>query len=361
MSIDGGTFIVQEYRSTGGKFGENPDGVRFEWIAASSTGNADGGARAIPKKPWHQPGKQRVIRTDYPAANRPSAQVLGPTNEPMTFEGRWDDRYNFHGYAINERQSFEAMCRRGNPVRITFRQEVFDAIISGWDFEYHRDDYIRYSFTVENFGRPDSQEENTTTPTASAPASFDDTNFITQAILDTHKTAPASAFSGSSRVTVDGILKSMSASLNGLADTLDTRQGILQPVSAFQKTATMFRLVQGDAANVVTALVSARADTEIAFKSAKAVLDFECWSRGLRSQCAILKGQTGRAATAMDERGQPKGIGIYYPRKGESLYAISNQVYGTPHCARLIAQRNGLSSLRLDGTEKLIIPEQGVG
>jgi nucleoid-associated protein YgaU len=47
---------------------------------------------------------------------------------------------------------------------------------------------------------------------------------------------------------------------------------------------------------------------------------------------------------------------LYRPRAGESLYAISNQFYGTPHQWRQIAEVNGLYGMTLTGEELLTIP-----
>lgn len=355
----GSVFTIAELGPNGA---ENADGEIFAWTAGIAL-STEGGARAIPKRPWNLPGKQRVVRTDYPGARKASAQVLGPKHEPSTLEGRWDDRWNFAGYAIAERDRFEAMCQRGNPVRVSFETEVYDCIITDWNFEFHRGAYIKYSFTIDNYGRPGAPVgaavAESTVP--SAIQAFDDTNFLAQAAMDTHKGAPASAISGTSRSTVDTTLRSMSANLNKLADVLDTRSGILKPIGEFKKTATMFRMVQGDASSVIGALVSARADTELGIKTAMNVLDFECWSRDMRYQSRLLMGQSAAAALGMEERGAPKGIGIYRPHAGESLYAISRRFYGTAHSWRLIYDRNGLATMRLDGTERLIIPERGVG
>jgi nucleoid-associated protein YgaU len=120
----------------------------------------------------------------------------------------------------------------------------------------------------------------------------------------------------------------------------------------------MLRIVGGDASGVIDSLVSVRADVELGIRNAMTVLDFEAWSRGLRSQMQLLRGTTNDAAAKMEERAFAKAVGIYRPRAGESLYKISNQVYGTPFAWKVIYERNGLTNMRLDGTELLIIPER---
>lgn len=358
-----GIFVIQEFRQLGGVTSEAPDGERFEWTADGDPANVNGGSHAIPKRPWSLPGKLRTVRTDYPGAKKASAQVLGPMRGSSTLEGRWDDRYNFDGYAVAEKRRFEEMCERGNPVRIQYDAEVFECLIVDWTCEYHRTDYIRYSFTVDNYGRPEDGSLTDRSPTTvpSAPQAFDDANVLAQIMLAEHARAPASAIKGASKFNVDTALKSLTVNMNKLADVLDTRSGALKPIGEFKRVATMFRAVGGDAANVIAKLTTARADTELGVKNAMAVLDFEAWSRGMRSESRALIGRSRKAAGDMEERGAPKAVGFYRPRAGESLYAISRRFYGTPHSWRLIADRNGLSSLRLDGTERLIIPERGEG
>lgn len=349
-----GVFVVQEFTAAGGVFTENPDGERFEWSAS---------ARSVPKKPWTQPGEQRVKRRDYPGARRPSFNILGPKHGAATLEGRWDDKWNTPGFAFAERQRFETMCRRGNPVRITFEQETFDAVITSWEFDYKRASLIGYRFTIDPYGRPEDDNGSPNLPAAplSADQSFDETNTIVQALGTVHTGVPGSVMTGTTKKDIDTALDSMSANLNKLADVLDTRSGVLKPINEFKKTATMFRIVQGDASNILDTLVSARSDLNLSVLTAMSVLNFDAWSRSMRSTARLLRWKTQKASFAMDERAAPKAIGIYRPRKGESLYSVSRRFYGTPFEWRLIYDRNGLTSMRLTGTERLIIPERGVG
>ncbi len=50
-------------------------------------------------------------RTDNAAGVEPTIQVLGPKDTPTTFKGRWDDRYNFDGFASELARMYRAMRR----------------------------------------------------------------------------------------------------------------------------------------------------------------------------------------------------------------------------------------------------------
>lgn len=342
-----GVFTVQEIPAGGGT------GERFEWTSDR---------RSIPKKAWEIGGRLRTVRTDYPGAENPSEQVLGPSFEPFTLEGRWDDRYNTPGFAVAEMRRFEAMCRRGNPVWIQFQGQVFFGLVTEWVFPYSMDWRIGYRFTVSNHGRPDAISGSRSPSTVpSTSQSFDEVDLETQALLAVQKASPAHAFKTPLKTDVDELLATMSQTRDALADTLDTRTGALKPIGDFKRMATQFRIMGGQAMSVTEALVAARSDTELGIRTALTVLDFESWSRTLRSRCRLLMGSANRAARHVEERDTPAAKGFYKPHRGESLYHVSRQVYGTPYAWRLIADANNLSTFQLDGTETLLIPERGEG
>ena len=364
MGQSSGLFTIQELPLEGAQPDLPPE--MFVWAAGPNPPDpAKGGARAIPKQPWHLPGKQRTVRTDYPGARYPSEQILGPQHEPFTLTGRWDDRYNYDGYARDEKARFLGMCRRGNMVRITFGDEVCEGVITDWDFEIRRAWDIHYSFTVSNHGRPDEDQAAAVAPqpVQSPGQAFDRVLLATAAMLKTQTRAPASAITGDSKRTLDGVLSGMTQSLDKLSDQLDARTNsrALRPITTFKRLGTQFRMVEGAAFNVLTAMVGVRADVELGVRTAIAVLNFECWSRSMRGQARLTMGESHRAAKSMDRRASAGPMRAYRPYKGESLYHVSQRFYGTPFEWRLIASANGLRALTLDGTELLMIPIRGEG
>lgn len=366
------TFIITELRS-----GTDPtaadDGDRFVWTSDRDpvkpfTGGGPfisakgGGARACPMKPWPFGGQQRTVRTDYPGARSPSEQVLGPVRKPFTLHGKWDDRYNGDGYAQAEMDRFEAMAKRGNLCRFQYGPLALEGLITEWDLEVQRLDFIAYSFTVSVHHRPAEKNLDRSPKTPSDPlVLLDEFDTAVQAMLDADNGAPRSMVSGTLADDVTEQLVEVTTVRERLALTIDNRDRETpeQPVDAFKRIATQFRSGRAAAYDLLVRLAAVRADLDMGARTAMSVLDFEDWIRSLRfaARVAIGKGFDGdRAAT---ERAEPNAVRLYRPREGENLYAIARKFYGTPHAWRLIYDRNDLQSFQLAGTETLIIPERG--
>jgi len=372
-----GTFTIQELGRIGARTTERPDGgtpARFEWTSNPTAISELGGARATPKGAWTMGGEMRHKRTDYMGAKTPSIQVLGPKHKQHRFRGRWDDRYNFGGYAVQEMRRFEEMCFRGNLVRIAFQEQTFEALIVDWDFPYRRRWHIDYEFVCEVFDRTNAFNLRTrspeTTPTPSEQ--FDKINDIIEAALETAEVKLKSAgmlehsMSDPALDETKALLAALSQSRDNLGDTLDQQElgvvdGALSSVSPFQRLATQFRTVGNGAFDIVDKLIMVRSDVSLGVKTALSVLDFEDWSRTLRFQGRLLTGIGKAAGDGMDERAKPDARRLYRPQAGESLYQISRRFYGTPHSWGLIYDRNNLTSFELTGNELLIIPEKGTG
>lgn len=361
-----GTFTLQEIKRVGATRNQTAPGEKFEWTAdRTPPDTARGGARAAPRRPWTFGTQLRTVRTDYPGARTPSEQVLGPNHKPFTLTGRFDDRYNFPGYALTEQRRLEAMVRRGNLVRVGFQNQVFEVLITEVDFEYHREWYIGYTLTVSTHDRPEDIDISDRSPasTRSVQEAFDEVDLLVQALATAHQEAPVSFLANSTAIDTDGQVDALLASQDRLADSVDQREvGIDQAtISPFRRLATQFRTVGSDAFGLLDTLVDVRSDITLGVRTALAVLDFETWSRSLRFNARLILGTASQAAGDLEEREAAEAIALYRPRAGESLYRIASRYYGTADAWRLIADRNNLSSVVLDGTELLIIPERGEG
>ncbi len=354
------------------------DGTQFAWVAEKRLPlqlnidplsvtigvrqNSFAGAFAVPRRPWVMSGTQRTQRTDYPGARSPSEQILGPTHQPFSLDGRWDDRYNFPGFALQTRREFEKLARRGNAVRIQFINESFDCVITDWTFEYHREWDIRYEFSVSVHDRTDEADTATRSPdtTRNARQVFDDMTQVVEAIQGADTFVPDSFLATDIAQTIgDGIIN-LSQGLDSLEATLDSREATVtvQPVDPFRRLATQLRSMQTISAQMNTDLISVRADVDLGPKTAITVLNFEVWSRSIRFNNRVLIAQTLRASDEMDERASPNAIGFYRPFEGESLYNVARIFYGAPFGWRQIADRNNIPGIQLTGDELLIIPER---
>lgn len=361
-----GLFVITEVPTPGDP--ANADqGERFEWTAdsrptAAFDGTRGGGARACPIKPWAQPGKLRTVRTDYPDALIPTEQVMGPAHENHVFRGRWDDRYNGAGYARFEKQRFVRMCRRGNPVRIQYQDQVFEGLIVQWTPSFEKGSYIPYEFSVSIHNEPEENDRSRVPITPPDTATqLDRVDFAVQSILDADQLAPRHTVAGELADDVSTLLVSATTSRDALASSIDARNTNPpdQPVDGFTRIATQFRATRAAAFNLLLRLGGVRADLDMSVQTAISTLDFEDWIRSMRFAARIAVGEAQAGDEAATEHADPSATRLYRPQAGEHLYAISRKFYGTPHAWGLIYERNALRTFITDGTEILIIPERG--
>lgn len=354
-----GEFKIEEYPPGAVEY----EGERFVWVADKNmpggVNSILGGARAAPVAPWDMTIDQRRVRTDYPGAKLPSVQVLGPVHKPFTWSGMWDDRYNFQGYANAERKRFEDMVSRGNPVRISFESHVFWGFIGPATFHYFREGRIGYAFTFDPSSREGQEKQQQAAPVDTPARALDDAEILQKAVAKAYADKPAWATKGTLIGDVSDALARASERINDIANALDTRQGVLKPISDAKRLSIQFRALQGDCSNVVTKLVAVRSDTTMGARTAMSVLDFEAWTRNVRTLMRMAAGRSMKAAYAMDRRDVPTAKALYRPFKGEHLYAISRKAYGTPNGWQNIARANRLTRMVMLGTESLVIPEAG--
>jgi hypothetical protein len=273
--VAAGVFVIQE-----------EDGERFEWTSDRRPPNgARGGARATPRGAWALELKQRIVRTDYPGSRTPSTQALGSAWEPFTINGRWDDRYNYAGYALEEWRRMLGVVDRGRLCRFQFQQVVFEGQIEAVPVEYQRDWDIRYSLRVIVHQTPSLFDPDRSPETALTPAqTFDDLDLAVQVALEEDKGAPRTLLVGTTAVDNESNLAQMASDRDALGSTLDGQElnPLEKPTDAFTRLATQFRQVRASAFNTIVDLAELRSDTELAVLTAIGVLDFETWTRGVR-------------------------------------------------------------------------------
>lgn len=357
-----GVFVIQELRRTAGGTDAPLEAERFEWTASTTAPSPRGGARAAPLGGWSLGTEVVLVRTDYPGARSASVQVVTAKRKPFTLSGKWDDRWNFAGYAVGEFRRFEAMVERGNICRFQFQGQVIEGIVRDFDPEYRGDWLVKYTFTVEALQRPDRYQPNRAPAGPLTPAQrFDDAAVAIVSLQTAADTVPAGALGGTLADDVGTDMAATIANRDALGATLDQRdlRPNAQPSASLPRLATQFRQLGASAQDTIDRLVEVRADVDLVTVTAESVLRFEDWSRSMRFNARLLLGRSIDGARDMDERASPNAERLYRPFEGESLYAISRKFYGTPHSWRLIAERNGLSEFTLTGDETLIIPERG--
>lgn len=378
--MPGRDFLMEEINSLGGATPATGRFERFVWTAKN---------RNIPFMPWRFGVTQRTVRTDYPGADDPTEQILGPNFTPFTLQGKWDDRYNplsrldpndegdrriinsldgkeararLGGYARIEQKRFEDMVRRGNQVRITFENLTIIGIVTDAEFDYRREWDIGYEFTFS----PHHRQPGGTFALKRSPRSvlnatqlLNEVSGLVDEVLTLHDTAPQSRLTGTIHEQVEVLLEIYVSSISDIDLSIEKRQlePELEPNSALLRLAAIFFNLATNSVNLIDVLEADDSSEALDFESGIGQLDFDTWSRGMMDLARRIVIASQRAASELQQRAEPNALALYRPYAGESLYSVSNRFYRTAHNWRAIATRNGLDELILDGTELLVIPE----
>lgn len=354
-----GQFTITEYPPGS----VDKEGELFVWTAArqSDVNAVSGGARAAPVGTWTTEGDLRITRTDYNGSRLPSFQINGAVHKPFEWTGDWKDKWNFPGYAVKERDRFEAMCRRGNPVRVSYGRIAYWGIIRPWKIHFHGDWWIGYQFSLEvSTKEGDDVDSSRAVQVQDSPGrALDDLNILAASSAKAHAQKPGYAMKTAVVKDTSSALGKVSERLGALSNAVSSESGVLKPISDAKNMALTLRALQGDCTRVLLSLVHARSDLDMGVRTAKGVLDFEAWSRNTSSLMRLIMGRSAKAADAMDARDAPKPKGIYRPAAGESLYAISRKCFGTPNAWQEIMKANHLTTTVMTGHETLVIPDIG--
>lgn len=362
-----GLFVIQESGASGDPGDAGDVGIRFEWTADSTptrpfTGNSGGGARACPVKPWAQPMEQRIVRTNYPNAKKPSVQVMGPVLGQHTFTGRWDDRYNGKGFAKFEQARIHELVDRGRVCRVSYDEFVFDGIFVNYTPKVQRAWDIDYELVFEALSVPSDQDTLAVPITPDTPlTSLNAHDLAVQATLDADSLAPRNAVEGTLADDITAILVKLTNARDAVANTIDNvNQGLfVKPFDSYTRIASQFGAARAAAFSLLERTSEVRADLNMAHQTAISTLDFEDWIRSLRYANRIAMTTAADGAANATEHAEPSAVRRYRPSAGEHLYAISRRFYDTPHAWHLIYERNSLRTFVMTGTEILIIPERG--
>ncbi len=352
----GGVFTVAEViKQSDGTFTETAD--VYQWDAAH---------QSSPRQGWRYGVKMRTHREDYPGADNPTEQILGPNYTPFTLSGVWDDRYNFPDFAETTRIAFEKLVQRGNYVRIEFEGISITGLITDLEIDYKRRYYISYNFTFSpHFRNPSGDVRQSA---AIAPDSIKDPQSLAdeaaQLALDArqiHQNMPAWL------VALDTI-GNIAASIDTIIDRTNTAQKILtnrvlainpktQSVNAYSRLVQQFVTMSQAAKDLKRQLGQVSSTDALDYETANATLEFEIWQRDLAYVARKLIVLAKEAADALARVVTPRTLALYRPYSGESLYGISIRFFGTADRWRDIYEANNMQSLALNGTELLIIPD----
>lgn len=319
--------------------------------------------QSSPRNAWEYALKLRTVREDYSGGNFVTEQVLGWNFEPFTLEGVWDDRYAGAGFAEGNRLAWEAMFTRGPTVRLEFEGIQIVGLITHFAITYRQQFRQGYAFTFS----PHVRDDNTIVDLAPrAISNPDDYRVQAQAIVEQakefHLAAPREYLVGTIWAGVDAVVTDWDNKMTDVAAIVANRILVADPasqaVNSVARLAQQFTDLATSAGSMLDLVGALPSDTSLSFESALNNLNLECWSRGLAFQARALLTMATQAAQELSQRVDSSTRALYRPHAEESLYAISNRFYNTPHRWRDIQARNNLTGIVLDGTELLIIPDR---
>lgn len=339
-----------------------PTGVEFKFARENFS---------APRGPQNFGVQLRTKRDDLPGAEEPVEQVLGWNYTPFTVTGVWDDRYAGAGYAEQTRRDFEALVKRGNPVRYQFEQISFTGLITNLQINYRRQDQQGYSFTISPHFRHEGETVRED-PNPRRRIVYDPKQSVAKARAAMDALAEAQKLAQLKTASlVQSKLKSdifskvndkidLVESYVAKAETIVDKQ-ILQRGENVSNTlnngAQTLSSAKTAVASVLSETGSIAASTHLATSSLVDNLKFETWHRTVSGSSRSLVVILEKARQDLAFRARPKPKRLHRVKQGESLYQISNLYYGTPHQWRELVKVNRLSSIVLEGGELLEIPE----
>jgi hypothetical protein len=351
--MSGQTFTIVELRYDGSlqQYVEKANPIRFDWTAKKHT---------IPKGPWVFGIETRTVRDDYPGTDRPIEQILGTHLTEFTISGSWDDRWAGAGYAIESRAKMERLVRSCSPVQISFEGLTVEGLIKKAQFSYARDWFCGYELTFSPHFRPAEQKPKDKAAETAPARDYSEAIAAFMAEIEAeHAKLMAHYIATTIRATVNSAIIS-------LREAVDTVSGVTvnRVLSIASESASNVKKLAGDLDAVTSraktlwdTVATAKTTTDLMFEQTLVDFNFEAWAKGIAALARAMAVEARAAAREMRRRAAPDMQALYRPRAGESLYAIANMFFGSPHAWRAIAERNGLSQMEFDGTELLVIPK----
>jgi hypothetical protein len=345
---------VTELRRTGA--GLEDTGTVFRWTGVEHSSAQD-------MIDLHLQAK--TVRREMPGSNKVVEQALAATWQPFDISGEWDDKWGNKRFvrsdgpfALYTFQEFAQLVTRTPLVRFELDGLSFTGIITDLKIRYRIKTRIGWTITLS----PHDNENVSIKPTVQIS-----TQTLPKWIEDSVKTAQQL---NTQFDTVKFIpmktprIDAFTATLLEVNDAIDRLQRIgadlfqSDTLNQLLLLATTFRRLRGAGLQVTLALGRLTSDVDLAFADALNSARQEEWIASSMTVGWQTIGVATRAELDATRRAKQKPRAIYYPKSGESLERISLKFYGTADNWRAIYDRNNLSSLVLNGTEELLIPER---
>lgn len=317
-------------------------------------------------------------RKEMPGSNKVVHQMLSATWQPFEIIGEWQNKWGNRrspsgaglgrtgDYAMSTFVEVGRFCSRMPTVRVQLDQLSFVCVITDFKVRYRRTEVIGWSMT---FSPEDNETIKVDRPSQTQSQA------IPKWIQDAQDQGAAL------QVNFEGISGGESADLDPVAvrtPRLDQHPGILAEINdaldrlqsvgldTFSSDATnrllllstTFGRLRGAGLQLFLAYQRVSTGLDMAFDDVIMAARYTEWLATQITTSWRIVGIASDAQKDIKARAREKPRAIYYPQEGENLERISTRFYGNPDSWRLIYDRNNLSSLVLDGTEELIIPER---
>lgn len=343
-------FSITELRRTGaGVLVATP--VSFRWDAKTHT---------APITEIAPPLRVQTVREEPPGSGDVVEQVVSVAWQPFRMNGLWDDKWAGAGFAVATLDQFRKLVARASLVRIEFESISIVGLLTEFVPHYKRASHIEWevTFSPHQFGdgeiRAGTIIRPTTRPTRDHVAAAEAAAGELRAQRDRARALALndSLFSDTGSL-LDTILTNIDAARSAADEGLQD-----DPARKLVALASRMRAVRDGAQAAINAFVKVRSDTKVAFDDATQTLRFDVWTRQTAADARRLAVRSHEAETDFRAQAEARPKAIYRPARGESLYFIATKFFGTPNAWRQIYQQNRLSSLFLDGTEELLIPQR---
>lgn len=304
----------------------------------------------------------KTIRKEMPGSNEVVEHALSATWQPFPIVGEWDDKWGSRRtsspFAFTTFRDFAAFVSRMPLVRIEIDSLSFVGIFTEFKVKYERQSKIGWMMTF-------SPHQNETITTSRPPRATRQS--ITQWVVSSKvksdsmnrsfeklkalslKTQRIDSFTQVMLELNDAIDRVNRVNQDGFGTEVEKRLLLM---------AQTFRRLRGAAMSAAIALRNVTSPIDVAYDDIMLTIRHVDWWTSSLSDAWSLVGISTKAERDVRSRIQPDTKAIYYPKRGESLERISFRFYDTANNWRMIYDRNNLSSLQLDGTEELIIPEK---
>lgn len=316
-------------------------------------------------------------RREMPGGNTVVEHAMAATWQPFTMEGEWDDKWGNRrtpssaslqrtgAYALNMFREFAKMVTRMPIVRVEVDALSFTGLLTDLKVMYRTQTHIRWSVTMsphvnEIIDLPKKRvraSQSLPKWVEDASTQIDELDVSLGEITGTVDLPPLSF-----KTPQLGFLTTTMLEIN---DALDRLNGIVEDgfhtetESRLLLMASTFRRLKAASYSGFDYLRNSIPDENLGYADALEEMRYKDWVYGNIEKYWNLIALSREAEIDCRRRAKQSPRAIYYPKRGESLERISMMFYGTADNWRAIYDKNNLSSLILDGTEELIIPERG--